>query len=101
MGNSNTAQDALSKASKLSITLKKMEDGDEIDELTLPLQITTDYISGCSQQERLNHFNNVVKEFSGKKNDVSKEMTHFSDKVKLLDKKEFIKSVNLVPYKER
>lgn len=70
-----------------------MEEGEEIDELTIPLPITTDYICGCSQQERLNRFNTVIKEFSAKKNETSKEMNHYSDNAKLLEKKEFIKRV--------
>ena len=86
------------KASQIAKAIKQMEEGDDIDELTLPLQVTTDYICGCSQQERLNHFNNVIKEFSGKKNDVSKEMNHYSDTMKQLDKKEFVKRVTKTFY---
>jgi hypothetical protein len=95
MGNSNSAQDALGKASQLVKAIKLMEEGEEVDELILPIQVTTDYICGCSQQERLNHFNTVIKEFSERKNKMKIEFQHYQDNMKGIDKKEFVKRVQI------
>lgn len=71
-----------------------MEEGEDVNELKLPIQITPDYICGCNQQERIANFNKVIKEYSDQKNEVNKEMTHYSEKMQsTLSKKDFIKRV--------
>jgi hypothetical protein len=51
-----------------------MENGEEVDELNLPIDVSPDYICGCSKQDRLNKYSNIIKEYSNKKNELSQKI---------------------------
>lgn len=91
IGSASQEEDAISKAKELFKAMKTMEEGYEIDEFSLPIGVTPDYICGYSQKERLNHFSKIIKEFSVKKNELNENLEKRKEKLKQLDKKDFVK----------
>lgn len=94
IGSAKQEEDAISKAKLIARAVKDVEEGKEVDEFSLPINVTPDFICGYSKQERLNHFSNIIKEFSARKNDLNAQLQTRMDKLKTLDKKDFMKIVN-------
>lgn len=93
IGSAKQEEDAISKAKELINAVKQFENFDEksVDEFSLPIGVTPDYICGESKQERLNHFSEIIKEFSKRKNELNDALQQRADKLKTIDKKEFAK----------
>jgi hypothetical protein len=93
IGSTKQEEDAISKAKELITAVKLFENFDEnsVDEFSLPIGVTPDYICGESKQERLNHFSEIIKEFSKRKNELNDALQQRADKLKTIDKKEFMK----------
>jgi hypothetical protein len=88
------ADDAREKARILNDAIIKMEEGKSVDEFSLPISITPDYICNMSKQERLNNFSVVIKDFSAKKNELNQKLEKAIIGFKGIDKKIFVKNVN-------
>lgn len=93
IGSAKQEEDAISKAKELINAVKQFDNFDEksVDEFSLPIGVTPDYICGESKQERLNHFSEIIKEFSKRKNELNDALQQRADKLKTIDKKEFAK----------
>jgi hypothetical protein len=88
------ADDAREKARILNDAIIKMEEGKTVDEFSLPISITPDYICNMSKQERLNNFSVIIKDFSAKKNELNQKLEKAINGFKGIDKKIFVKNVN-------
>jgi hypothetical protein len=91
IGSSSQESDATTKAKELVISVKRLQEGKEVDEFSLPLSVSPEYICGYSQQERLNHFSNIIKEMSKTKNELINSKQAKIEKMKAVDKKDFAK----------
>jgi hypothetical protein len=91
IGYSTQEADATAKAKELVFAIKKLKEGKEVDEFSLPLSVSPEYICGYTQQERLNHFSNIIKEMSKIKNDLINTKQLKIEKMKGVDKKNFNK----------
>lgn len=94
------ADDAREKARILNEALIKLEAGKSVDEFSLPIGITPDYICNMSKQERLNNFSVIIKDFSAKKNELNQKLEKAINGFKGIDKKIFVKNVNFKQIKE-
>jgi hypothetical protein len=88
---SKQAEDAKSKVVELNKGIKLMEEGKAVDEFSLPIDITPDYITGMTKQERLNNFATITKDFSKQKNELNAKMTSAVNTLKSEDKKKLAK----------
>ena len=91
IGSADQETDATAKARELVKALKEIEVGKDVDEFSLPIGINPDYICGYSKQDRLNHYSNIIKEFSKRKNELNQTLQIKIDKMKTMDKKDFAK----------
>jgi hypothetical protein len=91
IGSSAQEADATSKAKELVIAIRKLKEGQDVDEFSLPLSVSPEYITGYSQQERLNHFSTIIKEMSKSKNELINAKQAKIEKMKTVDKKDFNK----------
>lgn len=101
IGSGTQQQDAFEKAKELSKAVKLIEEGkeNEVEEFSLPIDITPEYICGYSKQERLNKYSEIIKEFSKRKNELIDNLNKIKEKFKSLDKRELVKMVNHIsPY---
>jgi hypothetical protein len=87
------ADDAREKAKVLNQALFQMEEGKSVDEFSLPISVTPDYICNMSKQERLNNFSIIIKDFSAKKNELNEKLEKAINGFKGIDKKFFVKHV--------
>lgn len=105
IGSAKQEEDAFNKARDLHQALRSFEEGkeDSVDEFSLPIGITPDYICGSTKQERLNNFSNIIKEFSKRKNELNDAVKERAEKLSKLDKREFakIKDAAMNDLKER
>lgn len=76
-----------------------MEKGLEINELELPLEITSEYICGCTKQERQNKFMEILKDFTLRKNEVQQKQDKMINGLKTGNKRDFEKHVTIYKYK--
>lgn len=86
------AQDAKTKLMEISKIKEKYNKGSTINEYELPLDITPDYISNCSSQERAKKYYTLAKDFSDRKAKLNEDLQDFLNKVKLLEKRQLEKS---------
>lgn len=98
IGSAKQEEDAYSKAKEFQAAIKLIENGkeDQVDEFALPIGITPDYICGYSKQERLNKFSEIIKEFSRRKNELNEALIQRTEKLKTIDKKEFMKIKDII-----
>ena len=91
--NQKQADDSRNKAIILIKALKQLEEGREIDELSLPNDLTADYICDCSTQDRLKNFKIIGDELTNKKKVIKAELEEKINQIKLLNKREQEKKV--------
>lgn len=72
-----------------------MEKGQDVDELALPIDITSDYICGCSKQERMNNFATIIKDLSSRKNEAQAKLDKSLQTFQAGNKREIEKNVKL------
>ncbi len=90
------ADDAREKAKILNQALEKLEKGEKVDEFSLPIAVTAEYICNMSKQDRLNNFSIIIKDYSARKNELNQKMQKALEGFKTLDKKTFIKNVSQI-----
>ena len=93
IGSAKQEEDAFNKAREIQQAVRLFDEGKEnkVDEFSLPIGITPDYICGSSKQERLNNFSNIIKEFSKRKNELNDALKERAEKFSKLDKRDFAK----------
>ncbi len=98
IGSAEQEEDAYSRAKEISQAVKLFEEGkeNEVDEFSLPIGITPDYICGYTKQERLNKFSEIIKEFSRRKNELNEALVQRTEKLRQIDKREFAKIKDMV-----
>lgn len=83
--------DARTKAQEISKAIKKLENNEEIDEYSLPLNVTPEFICGMSKKERIAELAKIIKNYSGRKVELSEKMKKLLEKFKTLEKRDLIK----------
>lgn len=85
-GDLTKAEDAREKGRVLKEALDQLDKSDqqqEIDELSLPLPVSADYICGKSKQERLTEFTRIIKDLMDQrldlKNNLKQALEGFKD----------------------
>jgi hypothetical protein len=93
IGSAKQQEDAFNKAREIQQAVKLFDEGreDKVDEFSLAIGITPDYICGSTKQERLNDFSKIIKEFSGRKNELNDALKERAEKYSKLDKRDFAK----------
>lgn len=91
--NQKQADDSRAKTITIIKALKEIELGRDVDELSLPNDLTADYICDMSTQQRLENFKIIGKELTNKKKDIKDELESKIEQIKLLNKKEQEKKV--------
>jgi len=93
IGSAKQQEDAFNKAREIQQAVKLFDEGkeDKVDEFSLPIGITPDYICGTTKQERLNDFSKIIKEFSGRKNELNDALKERAEKFSKMDKRDFAK----------
>lgn len=95
-GFTDQAQDAANKASLIFKEIQKLLKGEQIDEFGLPIDITPDYINGCTRKERAEKYMSIAKDFVERKNKLNESLKDVSEKLKLLDKREIDKNAEQI-----
>jgi hypothetical protein len=93
IGSAKQEEAALAKAKEFDHAAKLFEEGKEnqVDEFSLPIGLSPDFICGEDKQSRLNHFSTIIKEFSKRKNELNEALQARAEKLKTIDKKDFAK----------
>lgn len=93
IGSAKQEEDAFNKAREIQQAVRLFDEGKEnkVDEFSLPIGITPDYICGSTKQERFNNFSNIIKEFSKRKNELNDALKERAEKFSKLDKRDFAK----------
>ena len=87
-------KDCVGKCKVIIIAKKNIQDGklNLVNLNDLPKSIKPEYIYGCSSEERTNKFKEILSELVKQKNEVQEKMKSFTEKLKKLNKKEFLKA---------
>ena len=85
------AEEAAKKLSYLFSENKKIENGEDINEFELPIDITPDFICGYSSDERFIKYRDLIKEISNKKTSLSDSLNELISKFNNYSKKEIEK----------
>jgi len=75
--------DANSKAKKICVELKKIQDGKwkEVNEFKLPAPITPEYIYGYSKEERTEKFNKIIKDYEKQRKEIQDLMNQILETI--------------------
>jgi len=87
-------KDATCKVREIQKAIIKLEDGKEIDDVNIiPESVNSDYICGCSKQDRLEKFTKLIKEYNNMKNEISAQQNKVLERFNQLQKKDQLKIV--------
>lgn len=86
-------KDCIGKCKQIIIAKKKIQDGNfkEVNLNELPKAIKPEYIYGCTEEERLAKFKEILSEIIKQKDEVEQKKNAYSEKLRTINKKEFAK----------
>jgi hypothetical protein len=93
-GMSLRAEEANKRSNNLFKQLKKVENGEEVNEFELPIDITPEFICGYNSEERQKKYYNLIKEVSNKKTTLNDTLHELINKFNGYSKKEVEKHVS-------
>ena len=84
-------KDCIEKCKQIIIAKKKIQNGNikEINLNELPKSIKSEYIYGCSADERASKFKEILSELIKQKDEIDQKKKAYTEKLKKLNKKEF------------
>ena len=87
-------KDCVGKCKQIIMAKKQIQDGksNQVKLNDLPKSIKPEYIYGYSSEERTRKFKEILSELIKQKNDIQEKMKSFTEKLKKLNKKEFLKA---------
>lgn len=90
----NQEKDAIAKVREIQKAMIVLEDGKDIDDITIPESINPEYISGYSKEQRFEKFTKLIKEYNNIKNEIASQRNRVLEKFNQLQKKEQNKIVS-------